>query len=36
MILEVNDAGELLLPSELVQAAPHTASKQAGKAKRLS
>jgi len=24
MILEVNDAGELLLPPELVQAAPHT------------
>lgn len=24
MVLEVNDAGELLLPAELVQAAPHT------------
>lgn len=24
MILEVNDAGELTLPPELVQAAPHT------------
>ena len=24
MVLEVNDAGELVLPPELVQAAPHT------------
>lgn len=24
MVLEVNDAGELVLPAELVQAAPHT------------
>lgn len=24
MILEVNDAGEVILPAELVQAAPHT------------
>lgn len=24
MVLEVNDAGEVLLPAELVQAAPHT------------
>ena len=24
MVLEVNDAGELMLPAELVQAAPHT------------
>jgi hypothetical protein len=24
MVLEVNDAGELILPAELVQAAPHT------------
>ncbi len=24
MIVEVNDAGELVLPPELVQAAPHT------------
>jgi len=24
MVLEVNDAGELILPPELVQAAPHT------------
>jgi hypothetical protein len=24
MVLEVNDAGEVLIPAELVQAAPHT------------
>ena len=24
MIVEVNDAGEILIPAELVQAAPHT------------
>jgi len=24
MIVEVNDAGEILVPAELVQAAPHT------------
>jgi hypothetical protein len=24
MIVEVNDAGEILLPAELVQVAPHT------------
>jgi hypothetical protein len=24
MIIEVNDAGEILVPAELVQAAPHT------------
>ena len=24
MVLEVNDAGQLVLPAELVQAAPHT------------
>ena len=32
MIVEVNDAGEILVPAELVQAAPHTRLKSPMKA----
>jgi hypothetical protein len=35
MIVEVNDAGEILVPAELVQAAPPHSSKRIAKAIRL-
>ncbi len=35
MIVEVNDAGEILVLAELVQAAPHTRLKQFAKVIRL-